>query len=424
MYWIGRCALFAACIAWFPVQAQQAAPDSLAELSRRLDVLAQEIERLNLGEAAATADVGQYGLGPAASKIYRTARGVSIGGYGEMVYNRYAGEKENGTTSGKVDQFDMLRAIIYVGYKYNENWLLNSEFEFEHATTGVAGSVSAEFVHVEYLRRPEFNLRFGLLLMPMGLVNELHEPTVFMGVGRPDIEQVIIPSTWRENGVGIFGEIGSVSYRTYLVNGMRGSMFSASGLRGGRQKGSKAQANHFGWTGRVDITPRAGLVIGGSAYAGYSGQDLTLGAKNLNIPTAIFEGHVDLRHRGLWISILGVRGHIGEALELNQSLGFIGNQSVGDVMQGFYAQAGYDVLAGTALNDVTLMPYVRYEKYNTQNSVPVGFSKDPSKDVHSITAGLSFYPESRIVFKADFKRISNEAKSGINQVNGALGYIF
>ena len=202
MYWIGRFALFTVCMLWLPVQAQQTVSDSLSELSRRLDVLAQEIERLNLGEAAATADAGQYGLGPAASKIYRTARGVSIGGYGEMVYNRYAGEKENGTTSGKVDQFDMLRAIIYVGYKYNDNWLLNSEFEFEHASTGVAGSVSAEFVHVEYLRRPEFNLRFGLLLMPMGLVNELHEPTVYMGVGRPDIERVIIPSTWREKCTG------------------------------------------------------------------------------------------------------------------------------------------------------------------------------------------------------------------------------
>ncbi|MBT5874326.1 MAG: hypothetical protein HOH43_12980 [Candidatus Latescibacteria bacterium] len=93
-------------------------------------------------------------------------------------------------------------------------------------------------------------------------------------------------------------------------------------------------------------------------------------------------------------------------------------------MQGFYAQTGYDVLARTSFNEVTLMPYIRYERYNTQSSVPIGFSSNPSKDIKSITAGLSFYPESRIVFKADFKRISNEAKTGINQVNGALGYIF
>ena len=185
-----------------------------------------------------------------------------------------------------------------------------------------------------------------------------------------------------------------------------------------------SKSNHFGWTGRFDLTPRAGIMVGGSAYAGFSGQDLTVGTKDLRVPTGIFEGHVDIRYQGLWFSLLGVRGQIGEAAELNQTLGLTGNQSVGDVLQGFYAQAGYDLLTRTQYNAQSLMPYLRYEQYNTQSSVPSGFAKDPSKDINTLTVGLSYYPESRIVFKADFKRVSNAADTGVNQINGAVGYIF
>ena len=409
-----------------PGLAQQTSSDSLSELSRRINILSEEIERLNLGEAAVKADTSLFGFGPAASKIYRTERGVSIGGYGEGVYKNYAAKKQDGSESGKVDNFDWLRAIIYVGYKFNDKWLLNTEFEFEHASTGVAGSVSAEFVHVEYLHKPGFNIRAGLLLMPMGLVNELHEPTVFMGVERPMVEKYILPTTWRENGIGVFGQSpdGVVSYRTYLVNGMKGSGFSSSGLRGGRQKGSKAKSDDFGWTGRLDLTPRPGIVFGSATYLGKSGQDMKLGTKNLNVTTSIFEGHVDIRYQGLWLSALGALAKVGDAAEFNQAQGLTGNASVGDELRGFYVQAGYDLLTRSKHNDKQLMPYFRYEKYNTQSSVPSGFTQNPSNNVNSLTVGMAFYPESRIVFKGDYKIVKNASDTGVNQVNAALGYIF
>lgn len=398
--------------------------DTVDELKRRIDILAQEIEQLKLGEAAVTADQIQFGLGPAASKIYRTERGVSIAGYGEMVYNNFAKEKDDGSPAGKGDQSDFLRAIIYIGYKFNTSWLLNTEFEFEHATTGAAGSASAEFVLLEYTYRPEFNLRFGLLLAPMGLVNELHEPTVYMGANRPDIEGSIIPTTWRENGLGIYGDTGKISYRAYILNGLKGAGFSSGGLRGGRQKGSKALTDHFGFTGRLDITPQPGVTVGGSFYGGYSGQDLLNGTDELNVPTGIFEGHVDIRHKGLWFSALGAYSKLGEVTELNNALGLTGSNSVGETLSGFYVQAGYDVLTRTEYNAQTLMPYVRYETLNTQASVPTGFSKNPARDISSLTVGVAYYPESRIVFKADFKNVDNGAGTGLNQINGQMGYIF
>ncbi len=399
--------------------AQDDAKEEAEETRRRIDALAQEVEQLKLGEALVEADQSRFGFGPAASKIYRTERGVSIGGYGEAVYFNYAAEKDNGTDGGKVDVTDLLRAIVYVGYKFNSKWLLNTEFEFEHGTTGVAGSVSAEFIHLEYTHSPAFNMRFGLLLVPMGLVNELHEPTVYMGANRPDVEKAIMPSTWRENGLGIYGDTGTISYRAYIVNGLRGSRFSASGLRGGRQKGSKALSDHFALTGRADVTPRPGFLVGGSFYYGNSGQEL-----DVPVSTGIYEGHVDLRHAGLWVSALAAHAQLGDVAELNEALGFSGSQSVGETLTGYYVQAGYDLLHRASYSGQSVIPYIRYEKVNTQASVPSGFAQDPGKDTSSLTFGVSYQPEPRIVFKVDYKNNRNEADTGLDQFNLQVGYVF
>ena len=135
--------------------------------------------------------------------------------------------------------------------------------------------MSVEFAALDYLYHPALNFRAGLVLVPMGFVNEVHEPPFFLGTQRPTPERAIIPSTWRENGVGIYGELGEgrLQYRAYAVNGFDASGFTSSGLRGGRQKGSRAKANDLGFVGRVDFEPLAGWLVGGSYYRGDSGQD-------------------------------------------------------------------------------------------------------------------------------------------------------
>ena len=221
-------------------------PDErVAELERQVEVLTEEIEDLRLGETTAQSaedEEGLYGLGIAASKVYRVGEGLSIGGYGEMVFESYASERESGEPTGFGDVIDFLRAVVYVGYKFDDRWVFNSEIEFEHASTSKSGSASVEFAYVDYLWKPQLNFRTGILLLPMGWLNELHEPTLFPSAERPYVEQVLIPSTWRENGAGIFGDVGPFSYRSYVVNGLKGASFTSNGLRGGRQKGAKAQA--------------------------------------------------------------------------------------------------------------------------------------------------------------------------------------
>ncbi|HYO12437.1 MAG TPA: hypothetical protein VE685_04490 [Thermoanaerobaculia bacterium] len=392
----------------------------LAELERRLEILAGEIEKMRIGEAAAAADESDYGLGPAASKVYRTERGLSIGGYGELLYQRFDDERDDGAASGRNDQFDLLRGILYFGYKWNDRWLFNTEIEYEHGGEEVA----LEFAYIDYLWRPQANFRAGLVLIPMGFINELHEPTVFLGANRPQIERVIIPSTWRENGFGLFGEAGPVSYRTYIVNGFDARGFTAGGLRNGRQNGSESKAEDFAWVGRLDFTGVPGLLVGGSAYVGNAGQDLTTPASgSVDVGTTLLEAHLEWRWRGLEFRALGVQADLDDVTALNAALGLTGNQSVGETLKGHYLQLGYDFLAGRG-GERALIPYVRWEAFNTQDEVPAGFRANPANDVEILTAGLAFKPIEQLILKVDYQDVDNEAGTGIDQFNALLGYVF
>jgi hypothetical protein len=123
----------------------------LAELERRLEILSREIEALRLGEAVIEADAGAHGLGPAAAKVYRTEKGVSLAGYGEMLYQGFDSSGDDGAPSGQTDQLDFLRAITNIGYKFIDHILFNSELEFEHASTGKEGEESVEFAYLDFL---------------------------------------------------------------------------------------------------------------------------------------------------------------------------------------------------------------------------------------------------------------------------------
>lgn len=395
----------------------------VAEIERRIEVLAGEIERLKLGETAAEADQPQFGMGPAASKIYRTDEGISIGGYGELLYQSFDSRRDDGAPSGAVDNADFLRAVFYFGYKFSDRLLLNTEIEYEHASTGEGGEVSVEFAYLDYMWKPQANLRAGLLLVPMGFLNELHEPIVFLGSKRPDVERVLLPTTWRENGFGLWGDAGPFTYRTYIVNGLDASGFAAAGLRGGRQKGAQAKAEDFAWVGRLDYVGTFGLLVGASAYVGDSGQGIRSAGREIGVATTIFEGHAGWRFKGFQARALWVQAEVDDAAALNAALGLTGNRSVGEELSGYYLEAGYDVLAGRG-SQRQLIPFARLEAFDTQDKVPAGFLRDPTRDVESLTVGLSFKPIDRWVLKIDYQDYDNGAGTAVDQINVAMGYVF
>jgi hypothetical protein len=405
---------------------QQSEPGDLAEVKRQIEILGREIEALKTRQADAPviADQQQYGLGAAASKIYRVDHGISFGGYGEMLYENYAGANDDGIRVSNKDKFDMLRGILYAGYKYNDRVLFNSEIEFEHGSTGLGGEASVEFAYLDFMATDDIGFRTGLLLIPMGLVNEQHEPTTYLTARRSAVETAIIPTTWREMGAGVFGETGNLSWRAYAVNSIRGDKFSASGIRGGRQKGANALAEDIALTGRMDWQPLIGTVVGASFFTGNTGQSSALGGETIDGRLTVFDVHGETEYRGATVRALWARADIDEAAELNELLGLTGNRSIGESLSGWYLEAGYDLSTFIGFGERSLTPYVRYERLDTQSSVPSGFTRNPVNEQTIFTYGLQFRPVSQTVIKADYQNIDNEAGTGLDQWNIAIGYLF
>jgi len=410
-----------------PVVAQERDTTDLTRLEAQVEAITQELEELRLGrDLVVEADTSVYGFGPAASKVYKVRQGVSLGGYGEVLYENFAGSRQDDSPSGATDRLDALRAIVYVGYKFSDKVLFNSEVEFEHGSTEDGGSVSIEFAYVEYRLSPAFGLRGGLLLPPMGFINEIHEPPAFLGARRPETERQIIPSTWRESGIGLFGGTGDLSYRAYLVNGFDATGFSASGIRGGRQNGAEASAENFGGVARVDFSGALGLVLGTSAYLGNSGQGAVLPSqpgRTIGARTFIWEGHAQYKLRGFDLSGLVAISTLDDAAQINELNGLAANASVGERLIGWYLQGGYDLLRG-GRSGHQLVPYIRYEQLNTQDRVPAGFSANPANDRRLVTFGTMWKPLPNVSVKADYQVASNQAETGVNQLNVNLGYLF
>ena len=402
--------------------------ERLKELERKVEVLTEELAGMRLGAAADTGRyVSRFGLGPAASKVY-AGRGISVGGYGEMLFEAFDREREDGALAGLTDRIDFLRQVLYVGFKFNDDLLFNSEVEIEHAgvqdeaevavdpgtgegSAELSGEVVLEFAYIEWATRPDIGLRAGMLLAPVGLINEMHEPTVFIGARRPEVERNILPTTWRANGAGIFGELGgTLAYRAYLVEGLDATGFSASSsIRGGRQSGSQSLFTKPALTGRLDFSGITGLLVGVSGFTGDSWQG-PQPATRLSPRVTVLDAHARLQWRGLEARGLYASGHLDDAGPLSDALGLAGNARLGEKFFGYYVEAGYDVLATMSPgNRYRLIPYARYERYDTQDDVPGGV-ENPALERTVATFGAAFHPHPNVVFKADRQDRQNEAE--------------
>ena len=194
-------------------------------------------------------------------------KAVTVGAYGEVTYNQPQGD--NG-------ELDVQRLVLLFGYKFNDKTQFVSEIEVEHVE-----EIFVEQAFVNYAVGDNVSLRGGLMLVPMGIVNEFHEPTTFNGTERPAVDNVIVPTTWREIGVGVTGRFSAMSlgYQAYVFNGFKstvsdgedgltGFLKGSSGLRGGRQKAIKSTVDSPTFASKLDYYGIPGLRLGLSGYFG------------------------------------------------------------------------------------------------------------------------------------------------------------
>lgn len=386
----------------------------LKELERKVEILSKELEAQKTGSSLPEA--AESG----AAKVYASKGGLSIGGYGEFLYQAKEGHLQDGTPGVGEKSIDALRLVLYTGYKFNQTIVFNSEIEFEHggySDEHPEGEAVVEFAYLDFLLNPAFNIRAGQMLVPMGFINEQHEPPAFLGARRPQVERSILPATWHENGIGVHGELpGHFNYRIYLMNGLRGDKFTAEGIRDGRQAGKEANAQSLAWTGRLDWNPAPGTTLGLSFYSGNSNQT----GQGEALRTTLVDAHGEWRWRGLQVRGLYAQTRIAEggvaAFGISDPA-----REVGTYQWGGYLEAGYDVLQGSRQ---ALIPYVRYERLNTQAQVIQGISLDRGNDQKVLTLGLAYKPIPNAVAKVDYQKLENAARTGQNQFNVAMGFYF
>jgi len=423
---------FILCIPLLVYAQEQIDEKGLQEMRRQIDVLTEEIEKLKLGAVAEIKYESFMGLGPAASKVYGIDKGLSVGGYGEVVYNNYQ-------HPSKKDFADAYRFILYGGYKFNDWIIMNTELEFEHAGIGNSGSkepeVYAEFSYLDFVMHNGFNIRTGLLLIPIGFINEYHEPTVYHGVLRPDVETNIIPSTWRDIGIMAYGKVGELKYDVALVNGLRANSFNKNTwIRSGRQQGAKVNADVFGAIVRINYELLTNLLIGGTYYSGQADegkggdQDKSTDKEGT---VNLWEIHTTYQFQGLHLRGLFASG----SLDGNSALESAPPGDVGKKVEGWYLETAYNVMPHIRpASDMSLTPFVRYESYDTNKEVFTG-SRDTTLDRTVTTAGLGFKPHPNVVIKADYQWKDTESnlpegrgtgldENKIDQINLGVGFIF
>lgn len=349
--------------------------------------------------------------------------GSAIGGYGELTLNA--------PTNGP-GVIDLRRFVLFFGHDFSERIRFYSEVEVEHAVSSASdqGEAEIEQAYLDGLLSRGINLRGGLILMPVGIVNIYHEPPSFNGVDRPDVDTFVIPTTWREPGIGIFGELAEgLRYQVYLVNGFNANRFTAeSALREGHQEAQLAHSGDFGGVARLDYEPVLGTVFGASAYGGTSRN--TLPASVGNVPVGLFEVDVRTRRGPFSARAEAALLLVGDTAALNQSLlsGTPDQQSAGPVAsqsRGGYAEVAYDLFS---LFDPTsiqaLTAFVRLDYADTQASVPAGFQSRMEFRRVSEVLGLVYRPIPQIALKADyrFRQLGDGTSSG--EFASAITWLF
>ena len=348
------------------------------------------------------------------NNLLTSDRDLSIGGYGEITYNN----KEGSSTPAEID---VQRLVMLFAYKFDDRTSFVTEIEFEHVK-----EVYVEQAFINYSVADGVNLRGGLMLIPMGIVNEYHEPTTFNGVERPSLDSKIVPTTWREMGIGVSGRINnaSIRYQAYLMNGflsygeghkLRGS----DGLRKGRQKGAESVGSDANFAGRIEYYGLPKLKLGVSYYAGNTQttapevSDTQIGLSMLGLDYRYINGR--LSSRGQFISA---------SLKDTEAYNLAGSKDLGSAMGGYYIEGAYNLLPLDSRQKLDL--FLRYENFNTHQKTAGDLIANDAFHRNETTFGLSYHLASGAVFKADYqsKGTAVEGSDAIGQFNIGLGVFF
>ncbi len=322
----------------------------------------------------------------------RSASNTQVGGYGEMHYNNVE------TSTGRNKQIDFERFILFVDHQFSDSIRFISETEIEHSIAGEGqnGEIEIEQAYIQMDLNDSTQLNAGLFMLPVGIINESHEPNIFYGVERNPVEQYIVPATWWEGGTMLSGNFASgISYDLAVHSGLAVDPAQVN-IRGGRQKVSEAKANNWAMTGRVRYTGIAGLELSGTLQLQ---DDITQNSSDNVGGATLLETHVVWNSGPTTVKALYARWNIdGSAAKALSK----------DVQDGGYVEAAYKLNANHGV----------FARHNVWDNGGAGNTKKTQSNI-----GYSYWPHEDVVFKADYQtQESNNVK--YNGFNLGVGYQF
>ena len=388
--------------------------------------------------------------GTTASGLFGT--GLRLWGYGEVYYTDPVNDRSQA-------QFDLARAVFGIGYQFDPRTEFNSEYEVEHAVASSSdvGEFEVEQFYVDRKLNDYVSARGGLFLMPFGFLNEHHEPTNFYGVQRNFVETLIIPSTWREGGLGFHGDTSAgFGWNAGLTTGFNLSKWDfapqfppyanalaledtgSAPLQATHQELALADARHLSQYLALSYYGVPGLTLGAAISSG----DAVPAAAAPNAPTrgdervTLWEAHARWAPARLDLQALYARGTIGNTAPANAANPGAPNP-IPAAFYGYYLQAAYQLWRG---DEYRLNPFVRFERYNLGSSydgtpgpvIPPGavplsgapgdYGLWPQNHDRVWTLGASFYLGPHVVLKADYQWF--EENTSFERFDLGLGVAF
>ena len=369
---------------WKLIQQQQ---QEIDRLKAELGQTQTQVEATD-AKVDATADaMEQQRVGGADSSLASWTEKTSLGGYGEIHYNHV----EDGD-----DKIDAHRFVLYVGHQFTDKVRFFSEIELEHAFSGdgAPGEVELEQAYIEWDFAERHSLQIGQFLLPIGVINETHEPETFYGTERNKVEAEVIPATWWEAGVMLTGEIlPGLSYNAAVHSGLN---VDDTRIRSGRQKNAEATAEDLAFTGRLKYTGIAGLEVAASVQ---HQQDIAQGGFSESAEATLIESHIiyqvaDFQVRALWAewNIDGAEFEIAGA----------------DKLEGWYVEPSYKL-------SEQLGVFVRYSEWDRGDKM--------TTDYEAYDFGINYWLAPQVVLKADYTDTVGDGDEG-DAFNLGVGWSF
>ena len=370
---------------------------------------------------------------------------LTVGGYGEITFSRnfysdnvyrYSHPADYKSDPGHA-RFDVPHAVIFLGYDFGRGWTMQTEIEFEHGGTGTAvekeyteageweseiekgGEVALEQLWLQKSFAPQFNVRIGHIVVPVGGLNNAHEPLNFFTVFRPEGESTILPSTWHDTGLSLWGEAGKWRYEALVVAGLDAFMYDRDNFikHGAGTPYEFKVANNLGFAARVDNFSVKDLRL---SLSGFYGQGMHNSYPNdmWNTRYAGIKGHTavgafDFAYTGRHLTVRGNAdfGYVSDAQVISTvKRNLTSNNApykktpVGSAACAFGLEAGYDFLHLFARGGETeqqLYLFGRYEYYDSY--IPAADQPDyPYTDRHRMAVGLNWLPIPEIAVKCEY----------------------